>query len=163
MALIHEKLYRTKDLSRIDFSEYITSLADNLYRTYGADPGRIRLGVSADRAFLNIETAVPCGLILNELFSNCLKHAFPGAAKGEILIRMLQDTLGTCILSVSDNGAGFPEGLDYRNTSTLGLQLVNTLVRQLNGTIGLSRGHGADGRGTELKITFNELQYKQKD
>jgi two-component sensor histidine kinase len=101
--------------------------------------------------------AIPCGLIINELVSNSLKHAFPAGREGEIRIELRADDEGKCILMVSDNGVSFPEGLDFRDAGTLGLQLVNTLVSQLEGTIELDRS-----RGMAFKITFAEPRSKER-
>ena len=110
-----------------------------------------------DDVFLGIDTAVPCGLILNELVSNSLKHAFPGGREGEIRIELRLDDDKKFTLMVSDNGVGIPKDLDFRNTESLGLQLVDTLVNQLEGTIELDRSGG-----TAFKTTFTELKYEGK-
>jgi two-component sensor histidine kinase len=167
MALIHEKLYRSQDLARIDFSEYIRSLAAYLVRSYRGSSGPVALKVNADDVLLGIDTAVPCGLIINELISNSLKHAFPPngdkpaavdalvdaptVKEGEIRVELCsdQDHQQQLTLIVGDNGVGFPEGLDFRETESLGMQLVNTLVGQLDGTVELY----CNG-GTQFKITF---------
>ena len=134
MALVHEKLYQSSDLSRVDFSEYVESLAALLFRSYGVDSTVIKLRIQAEKAFLSIETAVPCGLIANELLSNCLKHAFPDKRPGEIRIRIFEDG-NFLILSVADNGVGLPKGLEITKTESLGLQLVRTLTRQISGQL----------------------------
>jgi len=158
MALIHERLYQSKDLAKIDFAEYTKKLVTHLLSSYAIYPDAITLDVSVDDVFLSIDIAIPCGLIINELVSNCLKHAFPGGAKGKIRVELhtakdlpvqnaQQGNMFTLI--VSDSGVSFPEDLDFRSTETLGLELVTTLVKQLNGTIEFSRSGG-----TEFKITF---------
>ena len=153
MALIHEKLYQSEDLARIDFAEYTRKLTTSLFHSYAVYPETITLEIKADDVFLCIDNAVPCGLIINELVSNSLKYAFPGGKKGEIRVELRSDKNphagNKFTLMVSDNGAGFPKDLDFRNTETLGLQLVMTLVKQIKGTIELDR----DGK-TEFKITF---------
>lgn len=149
MALIHEKLYESKDLSRIDFAEYIRSLTASLFRSYGVSPGAITLKINGDDVLLGIDTAIPCALIINELISNSLKHAFPARKEGKIRITLRSDNDDKFTLIISDNGVGFSKDLDFRNTETLGLQLVMTLVQQLKGTIELDRSSG-----TEFKITF---------
>ncbi len=151
MALVHEKLYQSQDLARIDFAEYVRSLASYLFRSYGVNANVIRLKISVDDVFLGVDTAIPCGLIINELVSNCLKHAFPGGRVGEIHIELRVDDEGQFALMISDNGIGFPKELDFRDTGSLGLQLVNTLVGQLESTIELDRSVG-----TKFKITFTE-------
>jgi len=153
MALIHEKLYQSKDMVRIDFAEYIRSLTTYLLRSHSIYPETITLEIKAGDVFLCMDNAIPCGLIINELVSNCLKYAFPGGKKGKIRIELRSDKNlhagNKFILMVSDDGAGFPKGLDFRNTETLGLQLVMTLVKQIKGKIELDRSGG-----TEFKITF---------
>jgi two-component sensor histidine kinase len=149
MALIHEKLYQSENLARVDFAEYIHSLATHLFRSYRANAQAITLKVQADDVSLDIDTAIPCGLILNELLSNALKHAFPDGRAGEIRVALDADREHRLTLKVSDNGVGFPSDQDFRNTASLGLQLVNTLVDQLDGTIKLDRRGG-----TDFEITF---------
>ena len=152
MALVHERLYQSPDLARIDFAEYARNLTSYLFRSYGVHSNVIQLKVNVDDVFLSIDTAVPCGLILNELVSNSLKHAFPDGREGEIRIELGSDDDNRFTLMFGDNGVGFPEDLDFRNTESLGLQLVNNLVHQLEGTIELDRSGG-----TAFKITFAEL------
>jgi PAS domain S-box-containing protein len=149
MALIHEKLYRSKDLASIDFDGYIQDLASYLFGSY-SNSGGVRLKINVDRIRLGVDVAVPCGLAINELVSNSLKHAFPACEEGsEICIDLYRTTDGNLLLTVSDNGIGFPKNLDFKNTESLGLQLVNTLVDQLEGTIELDKS-----AGTAFKITF---------
>jgi PAS domain S-box-containing protein len=151
MALIHERLYQSTDLKRIDFGEYISSLATELFHTYESDPGLIELKINAENILLDINTAIPLGLIVNELITNSLKHAFPKGMKGEIIVDFhpIDDHYE---FTVKDNGIGFPEDLDYQNTDSLGLQIVNSLTDQIDGEIELDRNNG-----TEFKITFKEL------
>jgi PAS domain S-box-containing protein len=148
MALIHEKLYTSPDISKIDFTEYIRTLAASLFISYRVDSDAVRLHVRADQMLVEVDAAIPCGLILNELVSNALKYAFPNGREGEIRIDLHSDQ-EMVTFGVSDNGIGFPINLDFRNTPSLGLQLVTTLVDQLRGTIELARIGG-----TEFKITF---------
>jgi PAS domain S-box-containing protein len=150
MALIHEKLYQFEDLGKIDFAEYIRNLTTDLFHSYGVNQDDIKLKIPIHEILLNINTAIPCGLIINELVSNSLKHAFPDGREGKICIDLhylVTDNIFT--LTVSDNGIGFLKDLDFRKTETLGLQLVITLVEQLKGTIELDRN-----AGTEFKVTF---------
>lgn len=153
MALIHEKLYQSKDLSRIDFAEYIRDLAGNLLRSYKASSQAITLKTNVNDINLNIDTAIPCGLIINELISNSLKHAFPTPSTDkEICINIYSSGNHQFILNLSDNGIGFPKDLDFRNTESLGLELVCTLTEQLDGTIELD-----SSKGTSFNITFSEI------
>jgi two-component sensor histidine kinase len=140
MALIHERLYRAQDMSRVDFGEYIRQLTDDLFRTYKVS-GDIRLDLELDIPPLTIDIAIPCGLLLNELISNCLKHAFANAARGCLSVAFFRKD-GANVLIVADDGAGFPAGADFRNTKSFGLQLVNTLVDQLDGEIFLVTNPG---------------------
>jgi PAS domain S-box-containing protein len=154
MALIHERLYRSTDLKKIDFGEYIHTLANDLFHTYVTDPSRIKLNMNLENVMVDINTTVPLGLILNELVTNSMKYAFPEGKEGEIDIEFHKQE-DNFILIVSDTGVGFPEGLDFRNTDSLGLQLVNNLVSQIDGEITLD-----NNQGTEFKITFKDVEYK---
>ena len=148
MALIHEKLYQSEDLSVIDFGEYIRELAAYIYYSYRANPSIVALKINAGSVLLDINTAISCGLIINELVSNSLKYAFTECKEGEIHIELYPDN-NMYTLIFSDNGIGFPDDLDFRSTETLGLQLVITLIKQLKGTIEINRSGG-----TRFKITF---------
>jgi PAS domain S-box-containing protein len=150
MALVHEKLYQSPDLAQIDFAEYIQSLASYLFRAHGANGRGITLRLNTERIFLGIDTAVPCGLIINELISNALKHAFPNNTDGTISVGLGKDENKSIVLTVDDNGVGFPPGLDFRRTTSLGLQLVNSLVNQIDATIEQNNKNGA-----AFKITFS--------
>jgi len=147
MALIHEKLYQSKDISRVDFAEYVRSLTAYLSRSYVTGPG-IEIAIDIRDVSLGIDIAIPCGLIINELVSNSLKYAFPDGRSGVVRIGLARCG-NEYTLTVSDSGVGLSAGLDFRNTSSLGLQLVNTLVCQLEGTIELDSSHG-----TMFRITF---------
>jgi PAS domain S-box-containing protein len=142
MAFIHEKLYQSRDFASVDFAQYIESLSTYLFNSYVSDPARILLKVEAGEVPLGIDCAIPCGLIINELVSNALKHAFPDSLHGEISIGFAVDEEDWVTLTVADSGVGFPEGIDFENTETLGLQLVNMLVRQLKGKLSMGRGTG---------------------
>jgi len=151
IAFIHEKLYHVKDYSNIDFPAYLKSLTDNLIHSYAVSPGQVRFVTEVEDVFLSLDLAVPCGLIVNELVSNCLKHAFPPDEKGEIYIKFSSSGQGRYTLIVKNKGSrvAFPENLDLRQAKTLGLQLVCTLTGQLRGEISLNRMEG-----TEFCITF---------
>jgi len=150
MALIHEKLYRSEDLARVDFGGYIRSLVSFLIRSYRTRSGPVRLHVDVSDVSLPIDAAVPCGLIVNELVTNSLKHAFPGGRKGEIRVVLRSNHDHQVTLTVGDNGVGLPRDVDPEDAQSLGLQLVNALVEQVGGTIDLRR----DG-GTEFEIRFS--------
>jgi PAS domain S-box-containing protein len=149
MALIHEKLYQSENFSSIDFADYIDKMVTHLFAVYQIDPNRIRFKVDAQHIEMDINRAIPCGLIINELISNALKYAFPGERKGELTVRMFKDEAGQCHLIVKDTGCGLPESIDIQKTKTLGLQIVADLTSQLEGKLELRR----DG-GTEFEITF---------
>ncbi len=156
MALIHERLYQSTDLKRIDFGEYIQSLSTELFNTYAGDFGLIELKINVEDVMLDINTAIPLGLIVNELVTNSLKHAFPEGMKGEINVDFHKQD-DHYQFTVNDNGVGFPFDLDFQNTDSLGLQIVNSLTQQIDGKIELNRSHG-----TEFKITFKELKYQER-
>lgn len=148
MALVHEELYKSEDMESIDFSDYIIKLVNDLSRSYIMDNGKINVKVHIDSVFLDMDVAIPLGMIVNELVSNSLKHAFRSGDKGDILIDLSFDG-EKFTLVVCDNGAGFPEDVNFRETESLGLQLVTTLVDQIDGTIELERTEG-----TRFRITF---------
>ncbi|MEI6457219.1 MAG: histidine kinase dimerization/phosphoacceptor domain -containing protein [bacterium] len=148
MAKIHTMLYQSEDMSRVDFGSFIRDLAGRLQQSYGIAGSPIEVHVDVADVSLTIETSIPCGLILNELVSNALKHAFPEGRGGEVNISMTR-ARDQFTLTVQDNGIGFPEAMDFHNTKSLGLELVNLLVGQINGTIDLQvKG------GTTFTITF---------
>ena len=153
MALVHEKLYQSQDLARIDFSEYVQSLVKELFRSYRIGRNTIALQIEIDDISLNIDTAIPCGLLINELVSNALKHAFKHQPKGQIKVQLQPGQNKQLCLTVSDNGVGFPHDLDFRNTESLGLQLVCTLTEQLEGTVEMNCD-----RGTTFNIIFQETK-----
>jgi two-component sensor histidine kinase len=154
MSLVHEKLYQSKDLSTIDFKEYIKDIAKGLFLSYGANKGKIALVMDINNISIDINTAIPCGLIINELVTNSLKHAFPGGKEGEIKISIHSMNENTIELVVGDNGTGISGDVDFRTTESLGLQLVTMLAEnQLHGEIILDRS-----KGTEFTITFKEVK-----
>ena len=150
MALIHEQLYGTTDLAEIDFGRYVHSLTANLFDAYGVDPARLRLDIKADDISLAVDMAVPCGLIINELVSNAIKHAFPedGGGTIEIIIRRLE--AGRMEIVVADDGTGFVTGSDPAGSGTLGLRLIDTLTAQLDGRLRV-----ATETGTRFSVLIN--------
>ena len=156
MALVHEQLYAT-ELARIDARSYVRSLVSSLSHSYGGSERRVRTQLEVDDVALGIDAAVPAGLLLNELVSNALKHAFPEGLTGEISIELRKEASGGFLLRVSDDGIGLPGGLDFRKTESIGLQLVNNLVAQLDGTIEL-----VPGPGTTFEVRFAEPRYKER-
>jgi len=157
MALVHEKLYRTKNLADVDFKGYVKSLVSSLFRSYKTKPGKIGLKIEVGDVSLGLDRAIPCGLIINELVSNSLKYAFPEERAGEIRVAFNSTDEDVLVLEVSDNGIGMPEKLDFRNTESLGLHLVTILSEdQLHGTIELNRTNGTDFRIRLKKHTDKE-------
>ncbi|MBZ0201844.1 MAG: PAS domain S-box protein [Ignavibacteria bacterium] len=153
MALIHQQLYRTKDLSKIDFREYLKELCSYLIFAYGVNSQKISLQIELDETYFGIDTALPCGLIVNELLTNSIKHAYPGNRTGNIVIKLYKDDSNTNHLTVKDDGIGGK--LDFKNAETLGLELVSTLTEQLDGEI-TSCCNG----GTEITISFADQKNK---
>lgn len=151
MALIHERLYQSAGLEKIDFSEYIESLVADLFRTYRIDPSKIRFRTDIDNIAIDFKQAIPCGLIVNELLSNSFKYAFPSGTNGksEITIALKKRDAENLELRIDDNGIGLPEGFDVETSDTLGLRLVMTLAEQLDGVVQLE-----GSTGTHFKITF---------
>ena len=158
MVLIHERLYQSEDLARVDFAEYVAQLAADLFRSYQVDPGRIRLEVDIDSILLEVDMAVPCGLIVNELVNNALKYAFPSQREGRICICVHRSAGGEFTLTIRDNGVGLSAEVDFFHTETLGLQLVNTLVKQLNGRLEVDCSDG-----TGIEITFPKSRSESRD
>jgi PAS domain S-box-containing protein len=143
MAMIHEVLYDSGDLSAIDLAAYVKKLARSLIRFYGAGGDRVHIEVKAEKVFLGIDDTVPCGLVINELLSNSLKHAFPNGRTGAIEISAYRTEGGEIAVAVRDDGIGLPSGLDIRQTNTMGMSIVVGLVEnQLGGRIELDRGEG---------------------
>lgn len=149
MALLHESLYQSNNLARIDFPEYIRRLAEHLFRSYGVVADRIHLRTDLDALYLGMDAAVPCGLIINELVSNSLKYAFPDGREGEVRIELREPLEGMARLIVADNGIGLKSEIDWVTARSLGLRLVRTLAEQLGAKIEV-QSHA----GTEVRLTF---------
>lgn len=154
MAIVHEKLYQSKNISKIDFADYIHDLVNSLFYNYNIQPEKISIEIDIENIYFDVDTCIPCGLIVNELLTNCVKHAFPNDKKGHIYIGLHYND-GNYTLNVGDDGVGFPESMDYKNTDTLGLQLVTNLVNQLDGSLEI-----LNNIGTTFKIEFNNLPYE---
>lgn len=149
MSLIHEKLYGSPDLAHIDFGDFLRNLVKHLYTTYQVNPATITLDLDVIDAWVSIDTAVPCGLIVNELLSNSLKHAFPGGRKGSVAVRLARADGNRLRLAVTDNGVGLPPGLSFQEARSLGMQLARILAGQIDGHIEVE-----STRGTRVEITF---------
>lgn len=154
MSLVHEKLYRSKDLAKIDFNDYINDLVANLFQSYNSRSGNIKLNMNIQNIRLDIDFAIPCGLIINELVTNSLKYAFPEGRKGEIKVAFFKNDENMLELMIGDNGIGISKDTDFRKTESLGLHLVTILAEnQLHGEIYLNRDHG-----TEFHIKFRGIK-----
>ncbi|NEP02250.1 MAG: GAF domain-containing protein [Symploca sp. SIO2E9] len=153
MALIHEQLYRFSTPVGINFAQYIYNLSSYLLKTYAVNPNNIRLQLDLDDVVLNLSTAIPCGLMLNELISNALKHAFPGNSKGTIFVELKME--GNQInLMVSNNGVKLPETKEFLQNTSLGFQLIQAWVQQLQGQLSIE-----SNPITKFKLSFSELEY----
>ena len=154
MALIHEKLYQSQDLASIKFKDYLQTLIIGLFRSYQAHSDLVELKMIIEDISLGIDSAIPCGLIINELVSNSLKYAFPNGREGEISVEFRPLAKKDVELVVSDNGIGMPDDIDFRNTDSLGLHLVTMLAEdQLDGKIEL-----LGDKGTEFRIILRGVR-----
>jgi two-component sensor histidine kinase len=156
MSLIHNKLYNSENYDRIDFTDYIKTLISGLFISYGVSSERILLNINLNNTLLNIDTMIPCGLIINELVSNSLKYAFPNNRNGSIMIKLSHDE-NELSLIVKDDGIGFKHKVDINSTDTLGIKLVKLLASQMDGKVEIN-----SKVGTETKIIFKEIQYKER-
>jgi len=158
MALIHEKLYRSKDFANVEFNDYIKNLVNDLFASYRVSASRISLKLEIEDLSLGIDTAIPTGLIINELVTNCLKYAFSKDSDGEIRISLRSLDDGQNELIVRDNGVGIPDALDIKNAESLGLRMITNLTeRSLHGKVSINRDNG-----TEFRIIFREKEYKDR-
>jgi len=149
MALIHEMLYNSKDMSKIDFSSYLGDFTQYLLSIYNTNQQQIQMHINVKDVYFGIDTAVPCGMIINELVSNALKHAFPGGREGSVTIDFAANADGKHVLTVSDDGVGIPKGFNIDTSDSLGMLIVYSLTKQLEGSIAI------DGsRGMVVRIIF---------
>jgi len=149
MSLVHEKLYKSQDYANIDLGLYIQNFVTHLFHTYEVDTSRIEMSTDTENVHVDINKAIPCGLILNELVSNALKHAFPCGQKGKLSIKLRKSNNRKISLSVKDNGKGLPKGINIRHPKSLGLQLIKDLTMQLHGDLKVRRENG-----TQFTIYF---------
>ena len=149
MALVHETLYQSGNLGTINLSQYVEALCGNLFRSYGNDMSQIHLQLDVSKTSLDLERAIPFGLIINELVSNALKYAFPAGRAGTVQVTFHTESAGQYTLRVADDGIGLPAGLDLTQLKSLGLQLVQDLIQQLSGTLTIAQGHS-----TEFCVSF---------
>lgn len=153
MALVHEKLYQSKNFAKINFPEYTESLVNYLFKAYELHSGNVILELDIDEVALNIDTAIPCGLIINELVSNALKYAFPDNRSGKVTISLHSEPYQHFTLTIKDDGVGLPMDWDFQTVRSLGLQLVKVLTKQLKGTIEITRSPGS-----QFRVSFAEIQ-----
>lgn len=157
IALLHDTLHRSDNLSRIAMSEYMRSLIGHLFRSYGVDSGRIQVNLQLDEVEFDIDTGLTCGLILDELVSNCLKHAFDDRRRGCITISLQAHADSTYSLRVSDDGVGMPKDGVLNNPDSLGLELVGLMAEKLDGAVTVQ-----SGQGTEWQVRFHPLEYQER-
>lgn len=155
MALVHEKLYRSKNIANIDFHDYVSTIVMELSSAYAHEGRSVETEVTADDVILDVDTAIPCGLILNELVTNAFKYAFKSKGEGRIDVSFTHDADNSCILSVKDNGVGLPPGFDHSKSNTLGLQIVSALTKQLRGAMHVN---SVPGNGTEIIVKFKNRE-----
>ena len=149
MAMVHEKLYQSEDLAHVEFADYIRSLLGYLWRAQGAAAPGVNLELDLRPVYLPVNEAVPCGLMLNELFTNALKHAFPGRSSGTVTVSLSGNGHGKVVLAVQDDGIGLPAEMDIHKARSLGLRLVQMLARQLHASV-----EARNENGTAVTITF---------
>ncbi len=157
MMLIHEQLYQSDDLGHVNFGEYLHRLMLNVFLSNSSNLGAVKPILQAEPVFLNLETAVPCGLLVNELLVNSLKHAFPENYTGEVRILLHQTPDQQIHIKIADNGVGLPAELDWRQTISLGFKLVRILAKQLKAEVQLEQTNG-----TIVNLTFAELKYQPR-
>ena len=153
MAMVHEQLHRSRDLSRISFDEYVKNLCASLFCSYGIDSCRISLLVDVEEISFPIDTAIPCGLIIHELVSNSLKHAFPEGRSGEVRIGLSTSPERRIELRVEDDGIGLPGSVDIQETNSLGLRLVRILAGQIDASVACFTGGG-----TVFEVRFRQSE-----
>jgi two-component sensor histidine kinase len=147
MALIHEKLYRSEDLAGIDFGDYLRTVTHDLVGSYSI--ANVTVEMETETVHLPVDTAIPCGLIVNELISNALKHAFPAGTEGKLYVKARRLSQSEVEMIVEDTGCGMPAGTDIRSISSMGMTLVSSLTDQIGGTVALTVP-----QGTRIAIRF---------
>jgi two-component sensor histidine kinase len=137
---VHEKLYSSGNLASVQFGDYIESVVNELLRSFGKQG--LTVSLDLDPIFLEVDKAIPSGLIVGELVMNVLKHAFPGESHGTLTVALHRVSASTVALTVADNGIGFPKGEDFKTMSSMGMTLLMALVQQVSGTVSLDRAGG---------------------
>ncbi|MEK7748228.1 MAG: ATP-binding protein, partial [Nitrospirota bacterium] len=148
---------RSHDLEKLAFGDYVHDLLAEMIHTYGVGQGGVSLHSDVEEVYLGIDTAIPCGLIINELVSNALKHAFPDGKGGDVRVELRKTQDGKYVLNVCDNGIGLPSLYDYQQSKSLGLKLVADLTKQIDGNLVVE-----NSQGTKFQITFGEIHYKER-
>jgi two-component sensor histidine kinase len=156
MALIHQQLYGSVNISQINFEFYLKDLVSHLFKLYCTKPDKIKIIINTPGITMDIDNAVPCGLLVNEIITNSFKHAFPGERKGEIKIDMKMSG-EEYILKINDNGVGTPDIIDINEKKGLGNELIKMLSEQLDANMEIKRDNG-----TEYIFTFKALTYKKR-
>ncbi|MCK0145064.1 ATP-binding protein [Arenibacter sp. F26102] len=158
MAMVHEMLYMRHDLSKIEYKSYVEELSDYLLRSFKGTDNNITLNIIIPDVKLGIDTAIPLGLLINEVITNALKYGIKDNDEGEIHIELLKSNSKDYVLYIGDNGEGFPENISHKNTKSLGLKLIHNLARQLKGTI----NRDLSKKGTNYIVKFSDIQHKFK-
>jgi two-component sensor histidine kinase len=157
MALIHQQLYRSDSLNKIDFQEYLSTLSKDILSIYFHRGRKIEIDVDSKNIFFGIDTAIPCGLLISELLSNSFKHAFPERKNGKIILKITQHDGDKFNLFYRDDGVGLPRDYNFEHPDSMGMELIQSLVEQLDGTVEIK-----NESGTEYNINFIELSYKKR-
>lgn len=157
MALIHEKLYQSTELKKLDVQDYMESLARDIYHAYIKDPQKIQLNFKVEEHLLDINTVIPLGLILNEILTNSFKYAFPGDAAGVVNVKFAKKENKEFLLEVADDGVGLPPDFHEKKTGSLGMLLIHSLTEQIKGEIEIN-----SEKGTQIRIKFQDMKYPQK-
>jgi two-component sensor histidine kinase len=150
MAYIHESLYQNKSFTSVNFSEYVHTLVNNIVQSYASSTDKVKLKLNIEKITLSLDSSIPAGLIINELVTNAIKHGFPGSRRGLITINLKCEN-NFVFLELKDNGVGFGPDIDFENSHSLGLQLVNTLIEQIDGKFNFKSEKNV---GTEIIVTF---------
>jgi len=158
MSLVHEKLYQSQNLSKLNLKDYLNDLIDNIMSEYGVTQEKIMIINQMEDIDVLIDTGVPCGLVINELVSNVVKHAFPGEQKGEMLVKLSVDNAGGIELIISDNGVGTGADFELKDKESMGLQIIRNIIEyQLKGTIEID-----NSSGMKWVIKFNDNLYEER-
>jgi PAS domain S-box-containing protein len=156
MALIHEKIYRSRDVSAVNLEEYVADVVRSVAGAFGLPSRTVTLDIEAEPLPLDIDRAVPCGLVLNELVTNVYKHAFPQGQAGTLFVRIAADREGSAHITIADDGVGLPDGFDPKTLHSLGITIVAALVEQLRGTLRFSSGPSEKGTAVHIRFPLGD-------